>query len=55
MRFKITLHIDVPDGTETDAFEMRGWFEEHLETLNESVEDEFTTNVVSCEEVEDVD
>ena len=53
MRFAITIHVDVPDDADTDAFEMRGWFEERLETAFEDVEEEFSTNVVSCELVED--
>jgi hypothetical protein len=60
MRFAITLHIDVPDGTDTDAFEMRGWFEERLEgMLDEADEDadvgETALNVVSCEQIPDDD
>jgi len=60
MKFAITLHIDVPDGTDTDAFEMRGWFEEQLEGLVDGMAEdadvaETTLNVVSCEQVEDDD
>jgi hypothetical protein len=54
MRFEVTLHIDVPDGTDIDAFEMRGWFEEQFEGV--TIEDEeFTINIISCEEVKDAD
>jgi len=59
MRFAITIHVDVPDGTDTDAFEMRGWFEERLEGLLDDAEDadvaETTLNVMSCEQIEDED
>jgi len=53
MRFAITLHVDVPDGTDTDAYEVRNQFEEQLETAFEEVETEFSISVVSCEQVVD--
>jgi len=53
MRFAVTLHVDVPEDTDIDAYEMRGWFEEQIDEALGDSEAPFAVNVVSCEQIED--